>query len=47
MTSHVTYIYSKQRWILKKLFRIAASPKSIMVATDLAPNFDLEDFFRT
>ena len=31
------------RWILKKLFCLAASPKSVMVATNSAQNFDLED----
>ena len=34
-----------QRWILKKLLCLAASLKSAMVATNSAPNFDLEDFF--
>ena len=35
-----------QRWILKKkLFCLAALPKSLMVATNLAPNFDFEFFF--
>ncbi len=30
---------------LKKTFFLAALPKLVMVATNLAPNFDLEDFF--
>ncbi len=34
-----------QRWILKKLFCLTALPKSVMVTTYSAPNFDLEDFF--
>ncbi len=49
-TDCTKYIYvfrtHKQLWdgFLKKLFCLAASPKSAMVATNLAPNFDLEDF---
>ncbi len=38
----ITQIYLT--WILKKLFCLAASPKSVMVATNSAPNFDFEDF---
>ncbi len=34
-----------QRWILKNLVCLAASPKSVMVASNSAPNFGLEDFF--
>ena len=32
------------RWILKKVVCLAAPPKSVMGATNLAPNFDMEDF---
>ena len=39
------YNLTNQRWILKKLFCLAASPKSVMVATNSAPNIDLEDYF--
>ena len=34
----------RQRRILKNLFCLAASPKSVMVATNSAPNFYLEDY---
>ncbi len=34
-----------QRWILKKLFCIAASLKSVMVTTNSAQNLYLGDFF--
>ncbi len=32
-------------WILRKLICLAGESKPAMVATNLAPNFDLEDFF--
>ncbi len=34
-----------QRRILKKLFCLAGEAKLAIVVTNLAPNFDLEDFF--
>ena len=39
-------IIRNQRWILKQLFGLAASLKSVMVAKNSVPNFDLEDFFK-
>ncbi len=38
------YFYSLLRWILKNRFCLAASSKSVMVATNSLPNFELEDF---
>ena len=40
-----TYHKATRGGFLKKLFCLADSPKSVMVATNSAPNFDLEDFF--
>ncbi len=33
------------KFFKKNFFCLAASPKSVMVTTNSAPNFDLEDFF--
>ena len=45
LLSNQLSINFEQRWILKKLVSLAASPKSVKVSTNLAPNFDLEDLF--
>ena len=41
---HFSQVFN-QKWILKKKICSAASPKSVMVATNSALNFDLEDIF--